>query len=177
MNSESNEQTNRNVEIKARTEDIKVLEERATKIADSGPFVFDQEDTFFHSQKGRLKLRKFSGTEGELIFYARPNTTGPSQCRYILSPTTTPDALLQSLTESNGIKGVIRKRRILYLSGQTRIHLDEVENLGQYVELEVVLRPGQKKSEGIQIANDMMEKLGISEDQLIEKAYIDLLLG
>lgn len=177
MNSDSNRQINSNIEIKARIEDLKALKERVKEIADSGPFVIDQDDTFFHSQKGRLKLRKFSDKEGELIFYDRPDSAGPSQCRYILSPTATPDSLRQSLTESNGIRGIVRKQRKLYLTGQTRIHLDNVEDLGQFMELEVVLLPGQETSEGIKIARELMEKLGITEDQLIEGAYIDLLTG
>jgi len=59
--------------------------------------------------------------------------------------------------------------------GQTRIHLDEVENLGLFVEIEVVLSLQQTVSEGVHIAEEIMEKLGISRDDLVEKAYIDLL--
>jgi len=59
--------------------------------------------------------------------------------------------------------------------GNTRIHLDEVENLGSFLELEVALNSGQKVNEGIAIANNLMKKLGVSKKDLIDKAYIDLL--
>ena len=59
--------------------------------------------------------------------------------------------------------------------GQTRVHLDEVEGLGTFVELEVVLRPDQSPAEGTLIATGLMKKLGISDDQLVDRAYLDLL--
>ena len=61
--------------------------------------------------------------------------------------------------------------------GRTRIHLDEVEALGSFLELEVVLRPEEDTSEGIAVAYDLMDKLGVSRTELLEKAYIDLLDG
>jgi len=79
------------------------------------------------------------------------------------------------LSNALGVRGVVRKRRTLFLVGQTRIHLDEVENLGLFVEIEVVLSLQQTVSEGVHIAEEIMEKLGISRDDLVEKAYIDLL--
>ena len=73
--------------------------------------------------------------------------------------------------------GVVRKRRWLYMVGQTRVHLDRVEGLGEFVELEVVLRPDQAEGEGVAIAQDLMARLGIAEGQLVEMAYIDLMGG
>jgi predicted adenylyl cyclase CyaB len=74
-----------------------------------------------------------------------------------------------------GIRGVVKKNRYLYMVGQTRIHLDEVEGLGHFMELEVVMREGQSDAEGQAIAEDLMRRLGIREDALIEGAYMDLL--
>lgn len=73
------------------------------------------------------------------------------------------------------MRGVVRKVRRLYLAGQTRIHLDDVEGLGHFMELEVVLRPGQSEAEGQTIAKTLMEKLGVIESDLLECAYMDLL--
>jgi predicted adenylyl cyclase CyaB len=75
------------------------------------------------------------------------------------------------------VRGVVRKRRYLYLVGQTRVHLDEVEGLGEFMELEVVLRPEQSDAEGQAIARDLMTRLGIREEDLLEGAYMDLLEG
>ncbi len=74
-----------------------------------------------------------------------------------------------------GIRGVVRKTRYLYLAGQTRIHLDDVEGLGRFMELEVVLEEGQSDAEGQKIAEDLMSALGVERDDLIDGAYMDLL--
>jgi adenylate cyclase class IV len=70
---------------------------------------------------------------------------------------------------------VVRKTRYLYLVGQTRVHLDDVDGLGQFMELEVVMRPGQPDSEGQAIASDLMAKLGVEQADLLEGAYMDLI--
>jgi len=74
-----------------------------------------------------------------------------------------------------GVRGVVVKTRHLYLAGQTRIHLDEVAGLGSYMELEVVLRPGQSDAEGQAVAEALMASLGIQPGDLLEGAYMDLL--
>ena len=74
-----------------------------------------------------------------------------------------------------GIRAVVKKTRHLYISGQTRIHLDDVEGLGHFMELEVVLTPGQSEAEAQAIAEEMMHTLGIRKETLIEGAYVDLL--
>ncbi|MEN6334834.1 MAG: class IV adenylate cyclase, partial [Phycisphaerales bacterium] len=86
-----------------------------------------------------------------------------------------PDGLQNALSLAPGVRGVVRKRRTLYLIGPTRVHLDRVEGLGDFVELEVVLSEGQDVAEGLVTARRLMTQLGISEDQLVDKAYIDLL--
>jgi predicted adenylyl cyclase CyaB len=74
-----------------------------------------------------------------------------------------------------GTSSVVRKVRTLYLHGQTRIHLDEVEGLGDFVELEVVLQEGQSEADGQAIARRLMRRLGIQPADLVEGAYMDLL--
>jgi len=70
---------------------------------------------------------------------------------------------------------VVRKVRTLYLAGATRIHLDRVEGLGDFAELEVVLEPDQGSASGRATAAELMSALGIDERDLVEAAYIDLL--
>ena len=165
----------RNVEIKARAGDIESLRSKVERMADRGPDVIPQLDTFFHCDNGRLKLRRFSDTDGELIFYQRPDGRQPSESRYFRSPTTDPDGLAELLAKSLGARGVVKKTRTLYWSGQTRIHIDEVEGLGSFMELEVVLEAHQSTTEGARIANHVMETLEIEETALVDVAYIDLL--
>lgn len=172
---EANHEMKRNVEIKARISDFESVCGLVMSIADSGPEVISQEDTFFKNSTGRLKLRKFSDSKGELIYYERSNSDNPAECRYLIAPTTEPATLLEILSRSNVIRGIVRKERTLYTTGQTRIHLDEVEGLGWFIELEVVLRPEQNAPDGIRVADDLIRRLGIAESDLIDCAYIDLL--
>jgi predicted adenylyl cyclase CyaB len=167
----------RNVEIKARIESVDTLLPRVKAIADSGPTEILQDDTFFSCPNGRLKLRAFSKSAGELIFYQRPNVAGPKESFYVISPTASPDTLREALSLAYGASGRVRKHRTLFLAGRTRIHLDRVDDLGDFLELEVVLAEGESTETGMGIARELLATLGISPQQLIEGAYVDLLRG
>ena len=167
----------RNVEIKARVPDMAALRERAAVIADSGPELIEQDDTFFGCNHGRLKLRVFPSGHGELIAYERPDATGPKTSDYRITPTADPDGLRETLTRALGQIGRVVKRRTLYLAGATRIHLDEVDQLGDHLELEVVLRDDQSDAEGEAVARNLLEQLHIAPGQLIAGAYLDFILA
>ena len=165
----------RNVEIKARIESVEALAPRVAARADQGPIEIRQDDTFFICAQGRLKLRAFSADEGQLIFYRRPDQTGPKESFFIISPTTSPDSLREALSLAYGQAGRVRKQRTLYLVGRTRVHLDRVEELGHFLELEVVLSDGEPPEPAVEEAHRLMAALGIAPAQLIEGAYVDLL--
>ncbi len=164
-----------NIEIKAKLRDRQSVEEIVRERADHGPELIVQEDVFFPCKSGRLKLRKFSEDRGELIFYRRIDTEGPTESEFFKAPTNDPAAMLAALGAALGTSGVVRKRRTLYLVGQTRVHLDEVEGLGDWLELEVVLEPGQSADDGARIALELMTTLDLRESDLEARAYIDLL--
>jgi len=165
----------RNVEIKARIASVEALAPRAAALADRGPVEIVQDDTFFACPNGRLKLRAFSAREGQLIFYRRPDRAGPKESFFLISPTSSPDTLREALTLAYGEAGRVRKRRTLFLAGRTRIHLDRVEGLGDFLELEVVMGEGEPAEAGVEVALDLLARLNISPDQLVEGAYVDLL--
>jgi adenylate cyclase class IV len=166
-----------NVEIKARVRDRPMLFARAQRIADSPPVEIVQDDTFFVCSNGRLKLRAFSESECELIFYRRHDSAAPRESQYIITPTSCPLRLRETLASALGECGRVRKKRTLFCVGNTRIHVDEVEGLGDFMELEVVLWESQSVDEGIATARRVMQQLGISEQDLVDKAYVDLLKG
>ncbi|MGA2439367.1 MAG: class IV adenylate cyclase [Tepidisphaeraceae bacterium] len=163
----------RNVEIKAHVDDLEQMRQRAAAIADRPPQTLRQEDVFFAVPRGRLKLRTQNGA-AELIYYFRENSTEPRPSTYLRIPIPDPATTQAMLALVHGERGIVRKTRWLYLSGQTRIHLDRVENLGDFLELEVVLRDDQSADEGKAIARDLMARLQIRDDQLLDRAYIDL---
>jgi adenylate cyclase class IV len=100
-----------------------------------------------------MKLREFSDDKAELIYYMRSNETGPTV----------------------GVFGQVRKTGHVFWAGRTRIHLDDVDGLGPYLELEVVLEPDEPTESGIKEAESLMELLEINKDSLVSEAYVDLL--
>jgi predicted adenylyl cyclase CyaB len=165
----------RNVEIKARIAGVAALQPLAARLADSGPTIIEQDDTFFTCPHGRLKLRDQSGAGAELIFYQRADESGPKESFYLRVPVAEPEALRELLQQAHGQTGRVRKRRVLFLIGRTRIHLDVVEGLGEFLELEVVLQDGEPATQGIVEAHKIMAQLGVTAQQLIQGAYVDLL--
>ncbi|XP_074396419.1 uncharacterized protein LOC141728989 isoform X3 [Zonotrichia albicollis] len=136
-----------------------------------------QTDTFFRVPRGRLKLRRTQDGRGELIFYERPDSAGPKLSKFSITPTADPEGLQAVLSQSLGVLGTVRKERLLFLLGQTRLHLDRVQGLGDFLELEVVLRPEQSEEDGQRVALELLQEFGIGEQDLISGAYLDLLLA
>lgn len=165
----------RNVEIKAHIESVEAVCAKVAALATEGPIEIRQHDTFFRCETGRLKLRAFSETEGELIYYRRADQQGPKESFYIRTATNNPGSLRESLSLAYGEAGRVVKHRTLYLSGRTRVHLDRVDGLGHFLELEVVLDEDESSEVGMREADALMARLGIEPSQLVEVAYIDLL--
>jgi predicted adenylyl cyclase CyaB len=166
----------RNIEVKAKLLDRRSIEKRVAGMADSGPEEIRQRDVFFHTRRGRLKLRIFDARHGELIYYDRPDRRGPKLSTYVRVPTKCPAAIQAALASACGVRGIVKKRRRVYLVGNTRIHLDEVEGLGAFLELEVVLSARQSPRRGRNVAERLMNRLGIGRKSLIDCAYLDLIL-
>ena len=165
----------RNVEIKARLDKVEEQRARAVLLSEGAPEVFVQEDIFFNASQGRLKLRVLAPTRGELIFYQRANHAGPKMSTYTVVETDRPAQLKAVLEAAYGIRNTVRKTRQLYMIGRTRVHIDNVESLGHFLELEVVLTDSEELSIGEREAYNLMQQFGINTEQLVEGAYVDLL--
>jgi predicted adenylyl cyclase CyaB len=166
-----------NIEIKAILHNRMAVEAIAAHLSEQVLATIEQEDIFFRCDGARLKLRILGPKQGELIRYQRSDVAGIRCSQYVIARTSDPEALREILGQSLGVIGVVRKTRTLYQVGQTRIHLDRVEGLGNFLELEVVLRPGQTEAEGKTIALKLLENFRIEENQLVAVAYIDLLMS
>jgi adenylate cyclase class IV len=164
-----------NVEIKARVADPVLLRKLATELTGCDPEVIHQKDTFFSIPTGRLKLRDFGDGHGELIRYQRPDASGPKVSDYAISGTNDPHGLTNLLAGALPVLGIVQKTRTLFLAGRTRIHLDEVLDLGWFMELEVVLSDGDSVQDGEAEAQRLMEALGVQQNDLVQGAYLDLL--
>jgi predicted adenylyl cyclase CyaB len=164
-----------NVEIKAVLNDIVSAQETAARLSGRVPETIRQEDVFFRCAGARLKLRILDSQRGELIRYERVDSAVPRCSHYLIAHTSDPGILRDILTQTLGVSGIVKKRRDLYLVGQTRVHIDRVEGLGDFLELEVVLREDQDEIEGRRIAAELLSKFAIDGQQLVAKAYVDLL--
>lgn len=166
----------RNIEIKARTQAFDTLRERAAALAAEPPLIYRQQDFFYDAPRGRLKLRRFDdGTPAELILYQRSDLDGPKASFYMRSPVTNPDAMHAFFASALGTRGIVTKERHVYLVGRTRIHLDRVDGLGDFVELEVVLAPDDDEAGGEAEADILFAQLGVPKHDLVAVSYVDLL--
>ena len=164
-----------NIEIKAHQRKDIDQETLAEQMSGSSAQTIRQKDTFFVCQRGRLKLREFADGHGELIAYHRPDTPDAKQSQYRIFHAENASALELTLRQAMQVRGVVSKTRRLWLVGQTRIHFDQVEGLGNFIELEVVMAPEDTVSQAQQVCQDLQDRLQIRTQDLIRDAYIDLL--
>ena len=165
----------RNIEIKARIASVEARLMRAQALAGAPAVLIEQDDTFFAVPHGRLKLRRFADGSAELIHYQRPDSSAARASDYVRVPVPDADALAEALGRGLPVLGRVRKQRWLLLLGQTRIHLDRVAGLGDFMELEVVLAPAQTDAEGAAVAEQLMRALGLADAPRLAGAYLDLL--
>ncbi len=164
-----------NIEIKARLTDLQATQRLVEAIADGPPQTLQQTDTFFACTHGRLKLREIGDGSGELIAYQRADVADIKQSDYEISHVADVESLKHVLRRALGESVVVEKTRLLYLIGQTRVHLDRVTGLGDFLELEVVLMPHQTAADGQAIAGGLMRSFEIREQDLLATAYADML--
>lgn len=137
-----------------------------------------QKDTYFHVLHGRLKLRR-GNIENNLIFYKRSNQKGPKQSDFQLVKIEDVDTLESLLTHALGVKVIVEKKRKIYYLDNIKIHLDEVPNLGSFVEIEAGNKGYQELTPAKlrQQCESMIKAFDIRESDLIENSYSDLLLN
>ena len=169
----------RNIEIKARIDSVDALLPRAQAVAGGAPETIQQDDTFFCVPHGRLKLREFADGSAELIHYHRPDSGEAKASDYVRVAVPDAQSLREALAHGCGVLGRVRKVRLLLIATgggySTRIHLDCVEGLGHFMELEVVLQDGQSDAEAEVHADHLMHELGLTHAPRIAGAYLDLL--
>lgn len=164
----------RNIEIKCRCRDLEEVRRRALALGAEDRGLLVQEDHFFRAPQARLKLRITKGRPAELVSYRRPDVSGARGCDYRLCPVENAHALRTVLAHCLEEDGAVRKVRRLFLHGNTRIHLDTVEGLGTFVELETVLS-GQTDAEGRRELESLARSLGLDASNTVPVPYLELL--
>ena len=166
-----------NVEIKART----IQPEFARTYLRNNTAEFRgtdlQTDTYFNVSHGRLKLRE-GNIENNLIYYERQNVPGAKESNFQLIRVPDAGGLKNILVRSLGVKIVVKKKREIYFIRNVKFHIDEVEGLGNFAEIEASdLYADISKEELQKQCNFYLVELKINEEDLISVSYSDLLFG
>jgi homotetrameric cytidine deaminase len=165
----------RNVELKSSDPDPARTLELALKLGASDEGEIAQRDTYFGGSRARVKLREQTPGEDELIAYRRPDGDDAKVSDYLRVPVPDAAALKEALDASYGTKVVVTKRRHLLLWQNVRIHLDEVEGLGAYIELEGLV-DGDDDGSARERVERLRQELEIDDANLVAGSYSDLLL-
>jgi homotetrameric cytidine deaminase len=165
----------RNVELKARDPRPERSLERARALGAEDRGELRQRDTYFAAPRGRLKLREQEPGGAELIAYERAESPRARESRYRIAPVSDPVALREALDAALGTVTVVDKRRRLLLWEGVRIHLDRVEGLGAFVELEGVAGPESDLGPEAARVERLRAELGIDDTAIEAASYADLL--
>ena len=166
-----------NVEIKAKCRNSNRVREYLHNNGAEYRGTDEQTDTYFNVPNGRLKLRE-GNIENNLIFYDRGNQAGPKDSHFHLVKVEDANGLKEVLTKSNKIKIIVRKRREIYYLANVKFHIDEVPELGSFIEIEAGniladLSALQLRKQ----CNFYLHELGIENEDLVEVSYSDMLLS
>lgn len=164
-----------NIEIKAKTN--RVDEIRNLLLSKSADYkgIDKQTDTYFNTNSGRLKLRE-GNIENNLIFYERNNEEGPKQSDVILYKSLQKPELKEIISKSIGVKTVVEKEREIYFIENVKFHIDKVNKLGNFVEIEAIDADGTIGKEKLnEQCNYYIKLLGIKQSDLISTSYSDMI--
>jgi adenylate cyclase, class 2 len=165
-----------NLEIKARTQ----IQDQQESLLLAAGAVFhgedQQTDTYFQVPSGRLKLRQ-GPIENSLIFYERPESDGPRRSDVYLAQLSPENEITSVLSEALGVVVQVKKRRKIYFIASTKFHLDKIEGLGTFIEIEVISQPGDSPEDAKALCEHYMKYLHISSEDLCTGSYADMLLN
>jgi adenylate cyclase class 2 len=167
----------RNMELKARLRDLGVARETARQLATEYVGVQLQTDTYFHCRSGRLKLREIAGQTAQLVSYERPDRLDAKGSDYRLIEVHDAAALKDALTSALGVLVVVAKRREIYLVENVRVHLDEVEELGSFLEFEAVLNSEIDDAAGQRQVATLQKAFNLELADCRAESYSDMLLA
>ncbi len=162
----------KNLELKAKFPNIKRAEDIARAIAESDPEVLEQTDTYYIVPRGRLKQRESNGKQAELIWYDRDEESADRYSVYERVPLDNAPGFIAILKQSLDVDVRVKKHRTVYTWNDCRIHLDLVEQLGPFVEFEVMENHRNDEKERL---NFLVEKFGITDLDIINCSYADLI--
>jgi predicted adenylyl cyclase CyaB len=167
----------RNVEVKIRIDDLEAIRARALDLGAADRGLVHQTDVYFATPPDRgvrLKLRRQQPGQAQLIAYRRPDVAGLRRSDFRIVAVADSAGLEHALALAYGVARTVAKARHLLLLGRTRIHLDRVAGLGDFLELEVVLADGDGDEDGAEEAERILRDLGVADRPRLPGSYSDL---
>ena len=166
-----------NLEIKAYCSNLIETESKIKTIATDYLGTDTQTDTYFHTKTGRFKLRESSLSGSYLIPYIRPDQTEAKLSLYGKINVSDSQNIKYLFKKLLGIRCIVKKKRIIYFYENVRIHLDHVENLGNFIEFEAVYdETNYDEKKQNQKINYLIEQLGIKTEMLVAFSYEQLIM-
>ena len=165
-----------NIEIKARTNNAAAIRQYLLQQGADCKGTDHQTDTYFIVPHGRLKLRE-GNIENNLIYYERNDQPGPKQSDFHLTPVPDGASMKALLTKTLGVKVVVAKKREIWFIDNVKFHIDALEGLGDFVEIEA----GNKTADvPVHVLHEQcqryMQAFGIREQDLVYNSYSDMLI-
>jgi predicted adenylyl cyclase CyaB len=166
----------RNLEAKFRVDDAAQARRRAEAVGFSMRATLDQRDTFFRVAHGKLKLRE-EAAGAALIHYGRSSDGALEVSDYEIVPVANPGPLRTMLGAALGVLAEVRKQRTLLLRRNVRLHLDRVEGLGSFGEIEAVVAADEAPELYRIEVGALLASLNVDINNLIIKSYFELING
>ena len=167
----------RNLELKARDGEPEDSLEACRKLGAVDCGVLWQRDTYLNTPRGSLKLRVQRPGHCQLIHCQRADEPGERESHYRIMEVSDPETTRAFLSESLGVQATVTKRRRLFLWRSVRIHLDDVEGLGRFIELEAVTPPESDLSAEHELIGELRRRLAIADARLVAGGYATLLVA
>jgi predicted adenylyl cyclase CyaB len=164
----------RNVEAKFKLANRERTLKQALAVGFTKRAELSQRDTFFVTASGKLKLREEAGG-AQLIFYRRRDLEALQLSDYEIVPVAEPLRMRSIMASAFGVLAEVIKRRVLLMRDNVRLHLDSVEGLGEFGEIEAVLIEGESETANRDRVARLLEDLEIRDADLIDVSYFELM--
>jgi len=165
-----------NIELKAKCHDLVAAEKLAKELGASFEWRNLQTDTYYVAAKGRLKFREHENGSTELISYNREDIDSSKRSDYFVYKTLNAEDLKRVLDFALTKKIVVEKTRTLYLWENVRIHLDNVNHLGTFIEFEAIVNDETNVASAQRKIAKLIKTFNISPTDIVATGYAELLL-
>jgi adenylate cyclase class 2 len=166
----------KNIELKSVCTRLHLARGKCKQIKAEYKGILKQTDTYFNVKPGRLKLRNVNGRKFELIYYSRTGKGSEMESDYEIIKLNDDKEIKNIIKSAIGIKGIVKKKRELYVFENVRIHLDTMSKLGTFIEFEIVCSSPKDLKDAPRKMNYLKKIFEIKQKDLISKSYIDLIL-